>query len=149
MPIRARACPECGSDEETGWSEAASYSHLLPQTGDSETDGSTSKTWQKYSMAVIAIVLIVAFMASQGLIWSFYAIPLFALVCGVVYYATRKYSSSSWGMEKQLYQQLLKRSRGDRKLAERLIEYERQRNSSSNRLQLLQNAIYRWDRDRR
>ena len=23
MPPKARACPECGADEETGWSEAA------------------------------------------------------------------------------------------------------------------------------
>lgn len=23
VPLRARACPECGADEQTGWSEAA------------------------------------------------------------------------------------------------------------------------------
>ena len=28
VPIKARACPECGSDEKTGWSEAAKYTHL-------------------------------------------------------------------------------------------------------------------------
>jgi len=28
VPPRARACPECGADEETGWSEAADTGRL-------------------------------------------------------------------------------------------------------------------------
>ena len=28
VPPRARACPECGSDETTGWSERATAQHL-------------------------------------------------------------------------------------------------------------------------
>ena len=28
VPPSARACPECGSDEETGWSEEAYAAHL-------------------------------------------------------------------------------------------------------------------------
>ena len=28
VPPGAKACPECGSDEQTGWSEAARYDHL-------------------------------------------------------------------------------------------------------------------------
>ncbi len=32
MPPNARACPECGSDEQTGWSEEARTSELgLPE----------------------------------------------------------------------------------------------------------------------
>ena len=32
LPRRARACPECGADEETGWSEKAGTEHLdLPE----------------------------------------------------------------------------------------------------------------------
>jgi len=32
VPPRARACPACGADETTGWSEAARYSGLdLPE----------------------------------------------------------------------------------------------------------------------
>jgi uncharacterized membrane protein YvbJ len=32
VPPKAKACPECGSDEETGWSEEASASGLdLPE----------------------------------------------------------------------------------------------------------------------
>lgn len=28
VPSRARACPECGADEQTGWSERAGYDAL-------------------------------------------------------------------------------------------------------------------------
>jgi len=28
VPDRARACPECGADEKTGWSERARYDEL-------------------------------------------------------------------------------------------------------------------------
>jgi hypothetical protein len=28
VPPKAKACPECGSDEDTGWSEKASTDHL-------------------------------------------------------------------------------------------------------------------------
>jgi hypothetical protein len=28
IPPRARACPECGADEQTGWSEGARYGGL-------------------------------------------------------------------------------------------------------------------------
>lgn len=28
VPANARACPECGADEETGWSEKAKYDSL-------------------------------------------------------------------------------------------------------------------------
>jgi hypothetical protein len=149
VPLKARACPECGSDQETGWSEAAKYAHLLPDTNDTEIDSSKSKTWQKYGIAAIALLLIIGFLASQGLSWTIPAISIAALVGGAIYYFVRQYSKSSGGMEKQLYQQLLQRTKGDRQLADRLIAYERQRHREANRVQILQNAIYRWDRDRR
>ena len=28
VPPKAKACPECGSDEQTGWAEQASYDNL-------------------------------------------------------------------------------------------------------------------------
>lgn len=147
VPIKAKACPECGSDQETGWSEAAQYTHLLPYRGDSGLETSRAKLCQKSAMAAIAVLLLVAFLAAQGLPWSFYGIPLVAFVGGVIYWMVRKYAWTQSGMEHQLYQQLLKRTRGDRKLTARLIEYEQQRHPNANRLQLIQNAIYHWDRD--
>jgi RNA polymerase subunit RPABC4/transcription elongation factor Spt4 len=39
VPPDAKACPECGSDEQTGWSEAAAASSLgLPEAGDFDYD---------------------------------------------------------------------------------------------------------------
>jgi len=39
IPRHARACPECGADERTGWAEQSLYDGLdLP--GDDETDSS-------------------------------------------------------------------------------------------------------------
>jgi len=64
-------------------------------------------------------------------------------------YLTQEYPNSVFGKEKQLYQKLLQRSRGDQKLVERLIEYERRRSPDSNRADLLQSAIYHWNRDNR
>ena len=149
VPLNALACPECGSDRETGWSEAAQYAHLLPDKGEGGIDASQSQARQKYSMAAIALVVIVAFLAAQGLTWALYLIPLIALAGGIAYYATRQSASSGASLDKQLYQQLLARAGGDRKMVDRLIQYEQKRHPDSNRLQLLQNAIYRWDRDRR
>lgn len=32
LPARAKACPQCGSDEKTGWSDQARYDNLdLPE----------------------------------------------------------------------------------------------------------------------
>lgn len=146
VPLKARACPECGSDEETGWSEAAKYTHLLPYTGDLETDASKSNR-QKYLKAAVAVLVVTALLSAWGLSWALYVIPIVA-IGSAIYYVFRKYSGSSRGMEKQLYQQLLKLSGGNKQLVARLIEYERQRHPGSSKLQLLQNAIYRWQRDR-
>jgi hypothetical protein len=72
VPPRAKACPECGSDEQTGWSEAAQASGLdLP---DEEFDyqdyvkrefgGVTSKPrgmvrlWWVVAVIILAVFLI-------------------------------------------------------------------------------------------
>jgi len=143
VPISARACPECGSDRETGWSEAASYSHLLPDRGNSAP---SKKRWPKQAIAFVAIFVLAAFLAASGLGWS---IPILAVVGAIVYFARRQTTSGNWLRERQLYGQLLNRARGDRSLADRLVDYERRRSPNSTRSQWLDNAIYRWDRDRR
>jgi zinc-ribbon domain len=141
VPLKAKACPACGSDRETGWSEAAQYMHLLPDRGDAETG--RAKFWRKPLIAAIALLLLVAFLAAQGLTWGWLVI-LVAVVGGGIGDAVRHRPS---GLERQLYRQLLQRARGDRKLADRLIAYEKNRHPTSTRLQWLQNAIYQWDRD--
>ncbi len=48
-----------------------------------------------------------------------------------------------------LYQNLLRKTQGDEKLAERLIQYEQRRNPYATREELIANAIARWERDNR
>ena len=49
--------------------------------------------------------------------------------------------------EKALFDDLLRKVGGDRSIAERLIEYERQKRPNATRLTCLQNAISRWEHD--
>jgi len=51
--------------------------------------------------------------------------------------------------EAALYQDLLVKSRFDNDRADRLIAYEKRRNPHGNRLELIQSAIDRWERDNR
>ena len=72
VPPKAKACPECGSDDETGWSEAAETDGLdLPDEEFDYTDfvsrefgDATPKprgiTWLWW---VVAIVLVAALLA--------------------------------------------------------------------------------------
>ena len=46
-----------------------------------------------------------------------------------------------------LYKDLLNKARGDKELAQRLIEYERKYIPDASEDELVQNAIDRWERD--
>ena len=65
----------------------------------------------------------------------------------VVYGLYRIFSSRRPGNQKRLYRRLLKLARGDQDLAERMIENERRRSPAAGREELMQDAIYRWERD--
>jgi hypothetical protein len=53
------------------------------------------------------------------------------------------------GWEDLLYQDLLRKVRFNGAAADRLIEFERKQNPEATRLQLLQSAIERWEKDNR
>ena len=57
--------------------------------------------------------------------------------------------NTSSDREAELYKVLLKKSQGDRQQVERLIDYERRRSPDASRVELLQSAIDRWERDLR
>lgn len=60
VPAGAAACPACGSDEDTGWSDAAEYDGLdLPDPDDNDDDATShpGKIW----IAAVALALLVAF----------------------------------------------------------------------------------------
>lgn len=53
------------------------------------------------------------------------------------------------GWEDILYRELLRRVRFNGSIADRLIDYERRQQPQASRLQLIQNAIERWEKDNR
>lgn len=161
VPLGAAACPECGSDEKTGWSENTVYDGLFlydEEDNDEQQTGRsiTSRSWAKYLVAGLAAVILLAYSAWEltwgihwAIYWGRYLIPLAFLVVGIAYCVNRILSSVRPRKENQLYQDLLRKARGDEGLVGRLIEYERQRSPGSDRLKILQDAIDRWESDNR
>lgn len=155
VPWDAAACPECGSDEETGWAEDADYAHLLPYPDDNPYEhedeaGSgfslpVSVNWGKVAMAGLAAVTLSAFLATI-MPWGIYVVPLLLLVTGAIYVATERFKQTEYSVEKELYENLLAKARGDEELVERWIGYERHRNPDADRIDHLEAAIYRWER---
>lgn len=63
VPIKALACPECGSDEKTGWSDDTMYDGLdLPNLEESETQSSKSIFNNEYILYVVSFLVILAFL---------------------------------------------------------------------------------------
>ena len=150
VPAGASACPECGSDDQTGWSaNADSYGVLPADDEDVETHRPvSSRPWTRYVLAVLVILVLLAYPMLR-LRWGVYLIPVALLAVGIVFYLFRVLPRGGRGGERALYRELLQRARGDEDLAERLIEYERQRNPGAGRRKLLQDAIDRWEVDHR
>ena len=60
IPRNARACPECGADERTGWRETSIYDGLdLP--GDEDDEGSSSGGGRDHRRGGLAWYWIAAF----------------------------------------------------------------------------------------
>ena len=150
VPVKALACPECGSDDETGWSEEAKYIHLLPDSEVPAEPRNASRQLPSYGVGAVAVLLVISTLWSQGMTWSIYLVPLLVLVAGIVYYLNNtRQIGAPWSKEARLYRQLVERCRGDRERADRLIAYEQERTPHLSRLQLLDKALYRFERDGR
>jgi len=156
VPSSATACPECGSDNETGWSKAATYDDLLlydneppvPRTPCGGADSSRHAAWPQLLIVIVAALTLSAYLA-YALTWGIYLILIVLAAVGVVYYVTQVLPRQRHSQEKQVYQRLLQKSRGDRELVARLIEHERRRSPGAGRLKLMQDALYYWERDSR
>jgi len=156
VPSSATACPECGSDHETGWSKAAAYDDLLlydneppiPRTPGGGADSSRHAAWPQYLIVIVAALTLSAYLA-YALTWGIYLIPILLAAVGVVIYVTRVLPRQRHSQEKQVYQRLLQKARGDRELVARLIEHERRRSPGAGKLKLMQDVLYYWERDSR
>ncbi len=148
VPSSATACPECGSDHETGWSEAAAYDDLLLYDNVPQADSSSHAAWPQYLIVIVAALTLSAYLA-YALPWGIYLIPVVLATVGAVIYVTQVLPRQRHGQEKQVYQRLLQKAHGDRELVARLIEHERRRSPSADRLKLMLDVLYYWERDSR
>ena len=148
VPSGALACPECGSDNETGWSKAAAYDDLLLCDTEPPSDPSRHAAWPPYLIVIVAALTLSAYLA-YALTWGIYLIPLVLAAIGIVAYVTQVLPRQRHSQEKQVYQSLLQKARGDRELVARLIEHERRRSPGAGRLKLMEDVLYYWERDSR
>ena len=143
----AIVCPECGSDDETGWSEETRYDGIYFYDDEPAPRNITSRWTRVIIILVLGVFSVVALANLQEL--GLYLILVLILGGGAYYYWTQIRPQQPARQEEQLLQTLLRQARGDRALAERLIEYEQQRNPDANRQVWIADAIDRWERDRR
>lgn len=62
VPMKAKSCPDCGSDEKTGWSEDTMYDGLdLPVFEESDTHAKPSMLQSKFMYYIVVILTILAF----------------------------------------------------------------------------------------
>jgi len=146
----AVVCPECGSDDETGWSEDTAYDGLYLYDADEDDLSPRRQTkshpWLKYLIPVIIFITLAAFLAT-AVPWGIYLIPIILLIAGIAYYFMEIAPNLQSNQEKKMYQALLLRAQGDHALVERWIAYERRRTPEDDELQLMEAALYRWQRD--
>ncbi len=63
VPSKARACPECGSDENTGWSEETMYDDLgLSDDEASDAHLSSSIFQNRYFLYIVVIITLLVFL---------------------------------------------------------------------------------------
>jgi hypothetical protein len=63
VPLRSLACPECGADDRTGWSEDTLYDGLdLPDLDEPEPPSRISPFQKRLFMLIIAVISLVLFL---------------------------------------------------------------------------------------
>ena len=71
IPPRARACPECGADERTGWREQSIYDGLdLPEPGSDDSPTSSPRRTGRlawYWVVTFIALLLLLVLAALGL----------------------------------------------------------------------------------
>ncbi len=150
VDVDAPACPECGSDDNTGWSEDTKYDGLYFDSDLEESfdPKSEERAWVRYVIITLLALILTSFIAVT-VPWGIYLIPLIIIAAFVAYFFREVLPNMQSRKERNLYETLLIRARGDDALVERLISYERQRTPDADEIDLMEAALYRWERDNR
>jgi hypothetical protein len=150
IPAKSPACPECGSDEETGWSEKWDIEDELTVEEDPAAvqRRRVVKNLIRIGFSIIGAIAIGAFLAVEIPIYGIFIAA--AVVAGVIIalIVFRERPPSAKRTERNLEQELLALSGRDPARLERLVMYERSRAPDASRPELLKRAIDRLVRDR-
>ncbi len=156
VPWNAAACPECGSDEETGWAEDAE--NVIYYDDDEEPDKKGAPLWQKIVLVFLAYVLaspLTAFFEPSS---TGFMLLTILLVIAITYLVVAERLGADLSLSTQRsrtasamsdYDSLMMRARHDQSLVERLIAYEQSQNREGDREQWIRDALARWKRDSR
>lgn len=148
VPITALACPQCGSDENTGWSDEANYAHLLTPEYD-DTAVRRQPAWRRVLLIVLALGMAGTAVAALYRVNPAAALGglLLLVISGILLY--RGLPVAGRNGSSKLYDDLLRKARGDAALVERWISYEASRHPDGDEQTWMENARDRWERDNR
>jgi heme/copper-type cytochrome/quinol oxidase subunit 4 len=154
IPATSRACPECGSDSETGWSETY-YPPGDPYAEEERDERRHARTLRRRTSIVfiafvtIVIAALITMSVPAGYLYSIALVMAVAVVIVfvrvVMFFARRPEKTVR---EKSLERELSAMTGRDPALVERLVEFERVRQPDASRAELLERAIDRLARDR-
>ncbi|MBN1524155.1 MAG: hypothetical protein JW904_06730 [Spirochaetales bacterium] len=147
IPANSVACPECGSDEETGWAEEACPDEKIIELNTKKPQSTLWKKIAQYGSMGITVLIV------YGLIAYFIPFGVFIgfLVTGgllTAFLSVGRFRPLSKLKEKDLEKELLSISGHDSERVERLVIYEWKKNPGATRVEMVQAAIDRlkWDR---
>ncbi|MFK7800394.1 MAG: zinc ribbon domain-containing protein [Anaerolineae bacterium] len=155
VPWNAAACPECGSDEETGWAEDAEG--VIYESDDAADERPVTPLWQKIVLVFLAYLLASPLSAFFEPSSTGFLLLTALLIIAIAYIVVVEKLGGSVGLPlpnrsataMSDYDSLMLRARGNQSIVERLIAFEQERNPDGDREQWISDALVRWKKDTR
>ncbi|MEM9776942.1 MAG: hypothetical protein AAF902_20360 [Chloroflexota bacterium] len=156
VPWYAAACPECGSDEETGWAEDAEA--VIYYDDDEPTESSGTPIWQKIVLVFLAYVMASPLSAFFEPSSTGFILLSVLMVIAITYIVVVEklggqidlpLPNKRYAQAMSDYDSLMMRARGDQSLVERLIAFEQSRQPDADREAWITAALERIKRDTR
>ncbi len=146
VPLGASSCPECGSDESTGWSD-----DLFGMRSENPVEEKIKNKhpWTRFVYILVVVLIVLGLMqfSIRGFILLAIIVGSACFMIALAAFSRGRRRSSDTG--KNDYSALLSKARGDKELVRRLIEYEKQRNPFRAQKDLIKSALERWESDAR
>lgn len=155
VPWNAAACPECGSDEETGWAEDAE--DVIYYNDEPADERPETPLWQKIILVFLAYLLASPLSIFFEPSSTGFALLTALLIIAIVYIVVVERLGGTVGIPlpnrsataMSDYDSLMLRARGNQSIVERLIAFEQEHNPDGDREQWISDALVRWKKDAR